>query len=218
MKVSALVLVLAIGGREPLAASLIAASPQGAPIAEVPQQRADDPPPGVPTTPVEPRGALPPPTSPNRTGGRGAAAVPPPSSTAPASTPAANTPTVTPAPAAPNSIQVNPVVQPATPVAPVNWWQWVWLYLLLKVISLPALVFLWMRRRRARARSDTPAVEPPPAPWLAPRITFVPRLDAGRQSVTIIDARGGRTFELAYHMDPGTQHVSDHEERIGAAS
>jgi len=208
MKVSALVLVFALAGGEPLA--------------QAPPQRADDTPPGVPTTPVEPSGtSTPRPTSPVRTGGRGAAVAPPASTAAPTSTPAAVAPAPTPPPSAPNSIQADPVVQPPTLVEPVSWWRWVWLFMLLKLASLLALVFLWTRRRaRANVEGKAPAGEPPPVPWLAPRVTFVPRLDAGRQTVTAIDGRGGHSYELAYHIDPGTQHMryQDTLERVGAPS
>lgn len=97
------------------------------------------------------------------------------------------------------------------------------LVLLLMIVGLLKLMLgltfalLW-ERRRASSASKAPAARPPPSTPIAPRVIFVPRLDAGRQMV--IDARGGHSFELAFHMDPGRQHMRSHDafERAGFVS
>ena len=77
----------------------------------------------------------------------------------------------------------------------VAWW--------LKLMLGLTLVHL-LKRRRARP--------------IAPQLIFVPRLDAGCQMV--VDARSGRSLDLAFHLDPGRQQMHGHDafERVGLAS
>ena len=78
-------------------------------------------------------------------------------------------------------------------------WPWLWILLL-----TAAGLLLWTRKQLVRPRepSPPPAVTPP-----VPRVTFVPRLDAGRQVVAVINNGGTRSFDLALHVSPGIQSL-----------
>jgi hypothetical protein len=78
-------------------------------------------------------------------------------------------------------------------------WPWLWILLLVGVG-----LFLWSRKQleRAHEASPPPAVTPP-----VPRVTFMPRLDAGRQVVTVVDDGRPRSFDLALHVSPGIQSL-----------
>jgi beta-lactam-binding protein with PASTA domain len=145
--------------------------------------------------------------------------------------PVAQVPAVAGEPAAPTAPQpdavlaqvlpapVVPAAPPLTPVTPPpDSTTWVWpLWVLLLLLVVPAGNHV---RKRFATRSVPPAagVVPPP-----PRVTVIPRLDAGRQAITSSsrDLRGH--FDVVYHVNGGGQRAwfddrAPRAGRVGAES
>lgn len=204
---------------------------------DVPQQPADPaptPPPapavsvppapvGVPPNPSQgapdrtiatPRQLGPPASQPVAQPASSPPAPPPPATPAvPVPTPAAPVPT----PATPASAQT-PVAAPPEPQTPVDPWivialpatlvrAWPWLLLLVGALAL-------RRKWRRRAQSPASVSEPPQPNPTPPRVTLIPRLDAGRQVVTVLDSRDSHSFELSYWIDPGAQELLQRDSPI----
>jgi hypothetical protein len=200
MKVSALVLALALVGPDPLAASLLAVS------ADHPAQYTRDTACIVPSLIRLDRVAV-------VACLRSALVTVAVSQGGPMTTPISP---VAPLAAAASAMQV-PAAAPfepsAPPVEPLKWWRWLWL--------LWVLIPLFVRKLlKDGSASEALAEEMPPLAAIAPHVIFVPRLDAGRQVLTTIDARDGHSFEIVYHTDPGKQtlHYRNAPEADGAES
>jgi beta-lactam-binding protein with PASTA domain len=100
------------------------------------------------------------------------------------------------------------VVPTRTPVEPRSGsWVRTWPFLLLLLVVLVAAAIV-LERRHAAAQRAQGQTSPPPAP----RVTFVPRLDAGRQVLATASATHAHTFNVVYHLDAGIQHLRvDHD-------
>ena len=68
-------------------------------------------------------------------------------------------------------------------------WPWLWLFLL----AVAGALIAWRKRLNAAKG--------------AVHVTFIPRLDAGRQAIITTDARRSHTFDLSFRIDPGTQQL-----------
>jgi len=105
------------------------------------------------------------------------------------------------------AIQPAPVEQPAPQREPV----WPWIVL---AIAMLAAAAAWVLRR---TRRRTPGADVPPR-LAPPTLTLVPRVDPGRQAITV----GGRsrTLEFAVCLDAGVQVLLEEVSRepIGVAS
>ena len=155
--------------------------------------------PAAPRTPAPPRASAPPPTAP--TVPAAAPIVPAAVPTIPAAVPTVANPAAPPvAPVAPNpaAAVVPPQIPPALPVSLLvldSAWPWLW------VLLLFAAVLFGVKRIRTRGARPKATDVPP----VVPHITFVPRLDTGRQVVITTDDRANPDFELALHIDAGYQ-------------
>ena len=183
--------------------------------------------PQAPPVPLNPAGAATPlpapqppaaaPPTPPATTAPPAPSVRPAPPTASGTPPAAPPPAPPAAPPAPQAIPAAP--NPPDATTPSMPWTlpvflfavnpslpWLWLLLLAAVLFLV---------KGIRATNATPGAAhvPPPMP---PRITFVPRLDAGRQAISAHDDEASRrSFEWTLRIDAGRQRLlSDHPPRI----
>lgn len=109
-----------------------------------------------------------------------------------------------------------PAVPPAPPVAPDTAPSdsriWLWpLFVLLLLLVVPARD--QMRKRFARGRVPPAASVVPPLP----RVTVIPRLDAGRQAITSRSRELRGHFDFVYHVNGGGQRAwfDDNVSRAG---
>jgi beta-lactam-binding protein with PASTA domain len=151
------------------------------------------PPPAAPAAPAAPTAAPVPVADPVVT-----VAQPAPPDVQPIQAPAAGVPVTQVLP--PPAVAVTRSIPVAVLVAISSSWPWLWLLPL-----LAGLLMLWRVRRPTRTKaSGTDVVEVPP---VIPRVTFVPRLDAGHQVIAIVDGHRGRTFSIALQVDAGIQRL-----------
>jgi hypothetical protein len=109
-----------------------------------------------------------------------------------------------------------PPVTPGTPPPDSKRWWWP-LFVLLLLVVVPARNQI---RKRFATRPVPPvgSVVPPP-----PRVTIIPRLDAGRQAITSRSRELRGHFDFVYHVNGGRQRAWFDDDmsrgaRLGAAS
>lgn len=94
---------------------------------------------------------------------------------------------------------------PLPPIAPVDWWPYILGGGILLAVGLLAWFKPWATGSGGTPTSPDRPAEQPESP---PGVTFRPRTDAGRQSVTSgPQAKDGKGFSIRIHGDSGTQRV-----------